>query len=97
MIPIDDAGESLDSHWAIAVFEPADRKELLGFAENVRRQILSGDWIADSPVPEQLLPLSGAYELAASSTQLQPTCFLHCVSVVMSAQRVTVPWHDIES
>ena len=65
MIPIDDAGESLDSHWAIAVFEPADRKELLGFAENVRRQILSGDWIADSPVPEQLLPLSGAYELAA--------------------------------
>lgn len=65
MIPIDDAGESLDSHWAVAVFESADRKELLSFAEDVRRQILSGDWIADSPVPDQLLALSGAYELAA--------------------------------
>ncbi|HEY8176029.1 MAG TPA: hypothetical protein VIF32_10070 [Gemmatimonadaceae bacterium] len=65
MIPLDDAGELLDAHWAVAVFEPADRKELLAFAERVRRQILSGDWVADSPVPEQLLALSGAYELAA--------------------------------
>jgi hypothetical protein len=65
MVPMDDGGESLDAHWAVAVFEPADRRELLAFAEGVRRRILSGDWVADSPVPEQLLPLSSAYELAA--------------------------------
>jgi hypothetical protein len=64
MIPADD-GESLDSHWAVAVFEPADRRELLSFAEDVRRKILSGTWVVDSPVPEQLLAMSGAYELAA--------------------------------
>jgi hypothetical protein len=62
---MDDAGETLDAHWAVAVFEPADRKELLAFAETVRRQILMGTWVADSPVSEQLLPLSSAYELAA--------------------------------
>ena len=65
MIPVDDAGASLDAHWAVAVFEPADRKVLLAFAEDVRRQILSGTWEVDSPVSEQLLPLSSAYELAA--------------------------------
>ncbi|HEU4993661.1 MAG TPA: hypothetical protein VFT29_02540 [Gemmatimonadaceae bacterium] len=65
MIPLDDAVESLDSHWAVAVFEPADRKALLAFAEDVRRQILNGSWTPDSPVSSQLLPLSSAYELAA--------------------------------
>jgi hypothetical protein len=65
MVAMDDAGESLDAHWAVAVFEPADRKDLLAFAEQVRRQILTGTWEVDSPVSEQLLPLSSAYELAA--------------------------------
>lgn len=62
---MDDAGESLDAHWAVAVFEPADRRDLLAFAEQVRRQILTGTWEVDTPVSEQLLPLSSAYELAA--------------------------------
>jgi hypothetical protein len=65
MIPVDETGESLDSHWAVAVFETADRRSVLSFAEDVRRKILSGTWVMDSPVPEQLLALSGAYELAA--------------------------------
>src|SRR5688572_4490369 len=65
MVPLEDVSESLDAHWAVAVFEPADRRELLAFAENVRRRILSGSWEVDSPVSEQLLPLSSAYELAA--------------------------------
>lgn len=62
---MDDAGETLDAHWAVAVFDAADRRDLLAFAENARRQILAGEWVADSPVPDQLLALSGAYELAA--------------------------------
>jgi hypothetical protein len=62
---LDDAGESLDEHWAVAVFDAADRKALLAFAETVRRQLLTGAWIADSPVSDHLLPLSSAYELAA--------------------------------
>lgn len=65
MVPLDDAGESLDSHWAVAVFEADERRALLAFAEDVRRRILAGTWEVDSPVSEQLLPLSSAYELAA--------------------------------
>ena len=66
-MPLDDAGESggLDAHWAVAVFEAADRKALLAVAEDARRQILAGTWTVDRPVSEQLLPLSSAYELAA--------------------------------
>lgn len=62
---LDDAGESLDAHWAVAVFDASDRRELLTFAEDARRRILSGEWVTDSEVPEQLLALSSAYELAA--------------------------------
>jgi hypothetical protein len=65
MIQVDDAGDLLDAHWAVAVFEPADRKELLAFAEEVRRKLLAGTWSVNTDVPEQLLPLSSAYELAA--------------------------------
>ena len=64
MMPVDES-ESLDAHWAVAVFEPADRRELLAFAAEVRRRLLGGTWEIDRPVSEQLLPLSSAYELAA--------------------------------
>ena len=64
MMPVDEA-ESLDEHWAVAVFEPADRRELLVFAEEVRRRVLTGTWDIQRDVPDQLLPLSSAYELAA--------------------------------
>lgn len=62
---MDDASESLDTHWAVAVFDPADRRQLLSFADDVRKRVLAGTWAVDSPVTEQLLPLSSAYELAA--------------------------------
>jgi hypothetical protein len=65
MIPADDPGDLLDAHWAVAVFEPADRKSLLVFADQVRRQLVAGTWLESNAVPEQLLPLSSAYELAA--------------------------------
>ena len=64
MIPGDEV-ESLDAHWAVAVFEPADRRDLLAFADEFRRAVLAGSWAQGSPVPAQLLPLSSAYELAA--------------------------------
>ncbi|MEX2178793.1 MAG: hypothetical protein WD801_08800 [Gemmatimonadaceae bacterium] len=65
MAPLDDSGELLDAHWAVAVFDAADRKSLLAFAQDVRKHLLAGDWVADAPVSDQLLPLSSAYELAA--------------------------------
>ena len=65
MAAMDDGGESLDAHWAVAVFDHADRRELLAFAEEARRRLLAGTWTVDSPVSEHLLPLSSAYELAA--------------------------------
>ncbi|HMC54964.1 MAG TPA: hypothetical protein VKH19_07335 [Gemmatimonadaceae bacterium] len=66
-MPLDDAGESagLDTHWAVAVFDAADRRSLLALVEDARRQILAGTWTVDRPVSDQLLPLSSAYELAA--------------------------------
>ena len=64
MMPVDEA-ESLDEHWAVAVFQPAHRRELLSFAEEIRRQVLTGEWQHARQIPEQLLPLSSAYELAA--------------------------------
>jgi hypothetical protein len=64
MMPVEEA-EWLDEHWAVAVFEPADRRELLAFAEEVRRKVLTGAWELPRDVPDQLLPLSSAYELAA--------------------------------
>jgi hypothetical protein len=62
---MDDAGETLDAHWAVAVFDVADRRQLLAFADDVRKRVLAGTWTVDSPVTEHLLPLSSAYELAA--------------------------------
>jgi hypothetical protein len=62
---MDDAGETLDAHWAVAVFDVADRRQLLAFADDVRKRVLAGTWAVDSPVTEHLLPLSSAYELAA--------------------------------
>jgi len=65
MVQLDDALEALDAHWAVAVFDAADRKALLALAEDVRHRILTGEWETDAPVSEQMLPLSSAYELAA--------------------------------
>jgi hypothetical protein len=62
---MDDASDALDAHWAVAVFDAADRRQLLTFAEDVRKRVLAGTWMVDSPVTEHLLPLSSAYELAA--------------------------------
>ncbi len=64
-IQTDEVAEALDAHWAVAVFEAADRKASFAFAEDVRRQLLAGTWQVDHPVADQLLPLSSAYELAA--------------------------------
>lgn len=62
---MDDTGEPLEAHWAVAVFDGADRRQLLAFADEVRRRVLAGTWEVDSPVSEHLLSLSSAYELAA--------------------------------
>jgi len=86
MIPGDDAGDLLDAHWAVAVFEPADRRALLEFAETVRRKLLAGSWVTDSAVPDQLLPLSSAYELAARE-RLDPFGLGHPNSPASADQR----------
>ncbi len=65
MSPLDAADETLDSHWAVAVIGPAERAELLAFAESAVRRLASGEWPRDEPVPERLLPLASAYEFAA--------------------------------
>ena len=39
---MDDAGETLDAHWAVAVFEPADRKQ---GTDRKHQQPLLARWI----------------------------------------------------
>ncbi len=65
MPPLDAADETLDSHWAVAVIGPAERAELLAFAETAVRRMAAGNWPRDEAVPERLLPLASAYEFAA--------------------------------
>ena len=86
MMPGDDAGDLLDAHWAVAVFEPADRRAMLEFADTVRRKLLAGSWVADSAVPEQLLPMSSAYELAARE-RMDPFGLGHPNSSASAEQR----------
>jgi hypothetical protein len=65
MVPTEESDESLDSHWAIAVIGPAERAELLAFAEQASRKIVAGLLPDAASLPERLLPLASAYEFAA--------------------------------
>ena len=63
--PHNEAGESLEAHWAVAVISPDDRADLVAFAERALHQIGAGTWRFDAPLPEHLLPLASAYDFAA--------------------------------
>lgn len=65
MAPNEGTDESLDSHWAVAVIGPAERAELLAFAEQAARRIAAGTLPDPNSLPERLLPLASAYEFAA--------------------------------
>jgi hypothetical protein len=64
---IPNALENLDRHWAVKVVTPEDRATAIQYGMGELTRLANGDLSNDSlTLPEFLVPLAGAYELAAS-------------------------------
>src|SRR4029078_5373923 len=59
--------ETLDRHWAVKVVTPEDRAAAIQYGMGVLTRLSGGEPTAtDSPPPDFVVPLAGAYVLAAS-------------------------------
>jgi len=58
--------DSLDRHWAVKVVTPEDRSAAVQYAMTALTRLCGGDASMPSPAPEFLVPLAGAYVIAAS-------------------------------
>ncbi len=62
-----EALETLDRHWAVAVVSPEDRATAIQYAMGRLSRLCNGDTTADDAgLPSYVVPLAGAYVLAAS-------------------------------
>lgn len=64
--PNPNALESLDRHWAVKVVTPQDRAAAIQYGMRVLTRLGSGEHADRSPPPESVVPLAGAYVMAAS-------------------------------
>lgn len=65
--PLHNALETLDRHWAVKVVTAENRAAAMHYAMGVLSQICAGESGSDaSPPPEFVVPLAGAYVIAAS-------------------------------
>src|SRR5262245_33387165 len=59
--------ETLDRHWAVKVVTPEDREQAIQYGLDVMTRLLNGDGVnAETTPPEFVVPLAGAYLIAAS-------------------------------
>lgn len=58
--------ETLDRHWAVKVVTPDERAAAIRYGVGVLARIMSGEPADDTPAPEFVVPLAGAYVIAAS-------------------------------
>ncbi|MFI5228094.1 MAG: hypothetical protein ACHQWU_03430 [Gemmatimonadales bacterium] len=59
--------ETLDRHWAVKVVTPADRAAAIQYGMGVLTRLCAGESLPeDQPPPEFVVPLAGAYVIAAS-------------------------------
>src|SRR5215467_6223262 len=58
--------ETLDRHWAVKVVTPEDRASSIQFAMGVLTRLGAGETPAETTLPEFVVPLAGAYVIAAS-------------------------------
>jgi len=58
--------DTLDRHWAVKVVTPQDRAAAIHHAMSVLTQLCGGDTPPPAPTPEFVVPLAGAYVIAAS-------------------------------
>jgi hypothetical protein len=61
---IPNALENLDRHWAVKVVTPEDRAAAIQYAMGVLTRLCGGDAVDDDP-PDFVVPLAGAYVIAA--------------------------------
>src|SRR5438105_697817 len=64
--PALNALDSLDRHWAVKVVSPEDRAVAVGYAMSVLTRMCGGDAVVAATPPEFVVPLAGAYVIAAS-------------------------------
>jgi hypothetical protein len=81
--------DNLDRHWAVKVVTPQDRAAAIQYAMSVLTRLCGGDANVPSSPPEFVVPLAGAYVIAASEWldfegAASPTAVL---SVEQDAQR----------
>ena len=59
--------DTLDRHWAVKVVTPEDRASAIQFGMSVLSRLCAGEPAGElAPVPEFVVPLAGAYVIAAS-------------------------------
>jgi len=59
--------ETLERHWAVKVMTPEDRTSAMRYAMSMLTRLCGGDSSIDlGPPPEHVVPLAGAYVIAAS-------------------------------
>ena len=59
--------ENLDRHWAVKVVTPEDRATTLRYAMGVLTRLCNGEPpAATETLPDSVVPLAGAYAIAAS-------------------------------
>ncbi|MGH7621160.1 MAG: hypothetical protein ACREMU_02370, partial [Gemmatimonadaceae bacterium] len=59
--------ETLDRHWAVKVVTPADRAAAIQYGMGVLTRLCAGEALPENqPPPEFVVPLAGAYVIAAS-------------------------------
>src|SRR5438132_1249939 len=66
-VPIANALETLDRHWAVKVVTPEDRASAIQYAMTALTRLAMGEAATTmSAIPEFVVPLAGAYVIAAS-------------------------------
>jgi hypothetical protein len=58
--------ETLDRHWAVKVVTPEDRAAAIQYGMSAMTRLVSGDGVNAAEPPECVVPLAGAYVIAAS-------------------------------
>jgi hypothetical protein len=58
--------DTLDRHWAIKVVTPEDRAAAMQYGMRALTRLCGGEPVADGELPDFVVPLAGAYVLAAS-------------------------------
>ena len=58
--------ETLDRHWAVKVVTPEERAAAIRYGMGVLTRLCGGEALPEAQAPDFVVPLAGAYVIAAS-------------------------------